>query len=94
MLNRLEYITAVIREVLRLQPPASTLRQGQKGYGNVNARFAERFGLTNVIEYFFGIQKPANQCQQSTSCYGPSMLASAVRKSIGATAMSSDPTDF
>lgn len=31
MLNRLDYTTAVTREVLRLQPPASTLRAGQKG---------------------------------------------------------------
>lgn len=32
LLNRLEYTTAVIREALRLQPPASTVRQGQKGF--------------------------------------------------------------
>jgi len=32
MLNRLEYTLAVTREVLRLQPPASTIRVGQKGF--------------------------------------------------------------
>lgn len=32
MLNRLEYTLAVTKEVLRLQPPASTIRIGQKGF--------------------------------------------------------------
>lgn len=31
LLNKLDYTLAVIKEVLRLQPPASTVRQGQKG---------------------------------------------------------------
>ncbi|KAF2772021.1 cytochrome P450 [Teratosphaeria nubilosa] len=31
LLNKLEYTLAVIREVLRLQPPASTVRIGEKG---------------------------------------------------------------
>ena len=30
MLNRLDYTMAVTREELRLQPPASTIRVGQK----------------------------------------------------------------
>lgn len=32
LLNKLEYTLAVTREVLRLQPPASTIRLGQKGF--------------------------------------------------------------
>ncbi|KAK5120427.1 hypothetical protein LTR85_006366 [Meristemomyces frigidus] len=32
LLNKLEYTLAVTREVLRLQPPASTIRVGQKGF--------------------------------------------------------------
>ena len=32
LLNRLDYTLAVTREVLRLQPPASTIRVGQKGF--------------------------------------------------------------
>jgi cytochrome P450 len=32
LLNKLEYTLAVIREVLRLQPPVSTIRIGQKGF--------------------------------------------------------------
>ncbi|KAK6428622.1 hypothetical protein LTR95_015232 [Oleoguttula sp. CCFEE 5521] len=32
LLNRLEYTTAVIKEVLRLQPPASTIRVGAEGF--------------------------------------------------------------
>ncbi|KAK5108862.1 hypothetical protein LTR62_007752 [Meristemomyces frigidus] len=32
LLNKLEYTLAVMREVLRLQPPASTIRAGQPGF--------------------------------------------------------------
>ncbi|KAK4954470.1 hypothetical protein LTR10_007901 [Elasticomyces elasticus] len=32
LINKLEYTLAVTREVLRLQPPASTIRIGQKGF--------------------------------------------------------------
>ena len=32
LLNKLDYTTAVIKESLRLQPPASTVRMGQKGF--------------------------------------------------------------
>ena len=32
LINKLEYTTAVVREALRLQPPASTVRIGQKGF--------------------------------------------------------------
>jgi len=32
LLNKLEYTLAVIKEVLRLYPPASAVRQGEKGY--------------------------------------------------------------
>lgn len=32
LLNKLEYTLAVIREVLRMQPPASTIRNGQKSF--------------------------------------------------------------
>ncbi|OQN97694.1 hypothetical protein B0A48_16014 [Cryoendolithus antarcticus] len=32
LLNRLEYTTAVIKEVLRLQPPASSIRVGEEGF--------------------------------------------------------------
>lgn len=31
LLNRLDYLLAVTKEVLRMQPPASTIRMGQKG---------------------------------------------------------------
>jgi cytochrome P450 len=32
LLNKLDYTTAVIKESLRMQPPASTVRMGQKGF--------------------------------------------------------------
>ncbi|KAM0712458.1 hypothetical protein Q7P37_011554 [Cladosporium fusiforme] len=32
LLNKLDYTTAVIKETLRLQPPASTVRAGQEGF--------------------------------------------------------------
>lgn len=32
LINRLEYTLAVIRETLRMQPPASTIRKGEKGF--------------------------------------------------------------
>ncbi|EWC44990.1 hypothetical protein DRE_01049 [Drechslerella stenobrocha 248] len=32
LMNKMEYCTAVIREVLRMYPPGSTVRQGEKGF--------------------------------------------------------------
>ena len=34
LMNKMEYCTAIIREVLRMYPPASSVRAGVKGYIN------------------------------------------------------------
>ena len=42
LLNRLEYALAIIREVLRLQPPASSIRAGRKGHFITDPSTGER----------------------------------------------------
>ncbi|KAK6428265.1 hypothetical protein LTR95_015592 [Oleoguttula sp. CCFEE 5521] len=56
LLNRLEYTTAVIKEVLRLQPPASSIRVGEEGY--IPRRSCFHRQITDSLFSFF-IHDPA-----------------------------------
>nr|POE49476.1 putative sterigmatocystin biosynthesis p450 monooxygenase [Quercus suber] len=49
LLNRLEYTMAVIREALRLQPPASTIRKGTKGFFLHDSKTGEALPTENFM---------------------------------------------
>ncbi|KAI7514123.1 hypothetical protein KC331_g22556, partial [Hortaea werneckii] len=49
LLNKLEYTLAVTREVLRLQPPASTVRVGQKGFFLTDPKTGERLPTEHMM---------------------------------------------
>lgn len=69
LLNNLPYTSAVIKEVLRLQPPASSARQGEKGYAhwpsNCYGAHAHLVSLGSLLS----TPRPMNAIRLKTYCF-------------------------
>lgn len=65
LLNRLEYTLAVIREVLRLQPPASTVRVGQKGFFLTDPKTGNRLPTEHMMLWPVSINKTPDLLPQA-----------------------------